>query len=337
MTPQARSSLAWKAVGISRPDLGEPKRAMLLQARCSTSVTPTIKGMSSFVELHCHSTASDGTLSPAAVVTLAHRSGLSALALTDHDTVAGVGEAASAAGSLGLDFISGIEISANYPAPGTMHILGYGVDPANPQLRSLTEDLIAGRDNRNPQIVSKLNALGVSITMSEWQDEAKGTVLGRPHLAAILHRKGYVSSIKQAFDKYIGQGAPAYADKERLSPRQAIERIVASGGVPVLAHPVQLRTNNDAELQRILKDLLDLGLAGLEVIHSDHSAELIEKYTSLADRMGLIKTGGSDFHGSNKKDIQLGLARGCNRRIPRACFDDLVARHRDAHAVRSIE
>ena len=278
-----------------------------------------------FVELHCHSTASDGTLAPSQVAELAKKSGVTALALTDHDTVAGVGEAASAAGSLGLDFIAGIEISAEYPSPGTMHILGYGVDPENPQLKSLTAELIAGRDNRNPRIVAKLNELGVAVTMKEWEDEAKGSVLGRPHLAAILHRKGYVSSIKQAFDKYIGQGAPAYFDKERLTPRQAIERIRASGGVPVLAHPIQLRTENDAQLERVVKDLLDLGLAGLEVIHSDHDAALVERYTQLADRFGLIKTGGSDFHGSNKPNIELGLARG--RRIPREFYERLIEKH----------
>jgi predicted metal-dependent phosphoesterase TrpH len=197
------------------------------------------------------------------------------------------------------------------------------VDPTNPSLKSLTETLIAGRDNRNPRIVAKLNEMGVNVSMAEWEAEAKGNVLGRPQLAAILHRKGYVSSIKQAFDKYIGQGAPAYFDKERLTPKQALERIRAAGGRPVLAHPVQLRASNDAELQRVVKDLADLGLAGLEVIHSDHDAATIEKLSALADRFGLLKTGGSDFHGSNKPQIRLGLAG--TRRIPRILFEALVA------------
>jgi predicted metal-dependent phosphoesterase TrpH len=274
-----------------------------------------------FVDLHCHSTASDGTLPPREVVRLAKQSNLTALALTDHDTVAGCAEAADEAAQIGLDFLCGIEISAEYPHPGTMHILGYDVDPHSPQLKNLTETLIAGRDHRNPRIVEKLNEMGVAVTMKEWEDEAKGKVLGRPHLAAILARKGYVSSIKQAFDKYIGQGAPAYFDKERLTPRQAIERIGASGGIAVLAHPVQLRTTNEAELERVIKDLADLGLAGLEVIHSDHDAGLVEKYTRLADKFHLLKTGGSDFHGTNKKGIALGIANG--RRIPRTMFDAL--------------
>jgi len=205
-----------------------------------------------------------------------------------------------------------------------MHILGYGGDPENPALRNLTETLIAGRDNRNPRVVARLNELGVAVSMQEWEAEAKGAVLGRPQLAAILVRKGYVSSIKQAFDKYIGQGAPAYFDKERLTPRQALERIRGSGGLPVLAHPTQLRASNDAELERIIKDLLDLGLAGIEVIHSDFTAGDVEKLNRFAQNFGLLKTGGSDFHGSNKPDITLGVANG--RHIPREFFDALVAK-----------
>lgn len=274
-----------------------------------------------FVDLHCHSTASDGTLPPREVVCLAKQSNLSALALTDHDTVAGCAEAADEAGKLGIDFLCGIEISAEYPHPGTMHILGYGVDPESPQLKNLTETLLAGRDNRNPRIVQKLNEMGVAVTMKEWEEEAKGLVLGRPHLAAILARKGYVSSIKQAFDKYIGQGAPAYFDKERLTPGQALDRISAACGLAVLAHPIQLRTESDAQLERVVKDLVDLGLAGIETIHSDHDDTWVAKCTRLAEKFDLLQTGGSDFHGTNKKDVHLGIARG--RRIPREMFDAL--------------
>ncbi len=286
--------------------------------------------MSDFVDLHCHSTASDGTLPPAEVVRLAKESGLSALALTDHDTIGGVAEAAAEAGRLGLDFIAGIEISCEYPHPGTMHVLGYGVDPRSRTLLELTTTLLGGRDDRNPKIIAKLQSLNVAITMEEVEQEAHATAadskkpIGRPHIASILLRKGYVNSIKAAFDKYLAPGGLAYFDKERLSMRQAMEMIRASGGIPVLAHPVQLRTENDAQLERVVKDLVDLGLEGLEVIHSDHDAALVEKYEALADRYNLLKTGGSDFHGTNKKDIPLGTARG--RRVPRAYFDALVAR-----------
>ena len=278
------------------------------------------------VDLHCHSTASDGTLSPTKVVRLAKQSGLSALALTDHDTAAGAGEAASAAGSLGIDFLPGIEISCEYPHPGTMHLLGYGINPDSPVLRDLTARLIDARDNRNPKIIARLNELGVSINMDEVESEAGGTVIGRPHIAAVLVRKGYVNSIKNAFDKYLGTSGLAYFDKERLTARQAIELVHRSGGLPVLAHPIQLRTSNDAELDRVVKDLVDLGLVGLEVIHSDHDSSMIERYTRLADRYNLLKTGGSDFHGANKKDISLGIANG--RRVPREWFDALRERAR---------
>jgi hypothetical protein len=280
-----------------------------------------------YVDLHCHSTASDGTLSPTQVVRLAVESGLSALALTDHDTIGGIAEAAAEAKAQNLDFLPGIEISCEYPHPGTMHLLGYGIDPDSTVLRDLTTTLIAGRDNRNPRIIAKLQELGVSITMEEVENESGGVVVGRPHIAAILLRKGYVSSIKNAFDKYLAPGGLAYFDKERLTARQAISMIRQSRGVPVLAHPIQLRTENDAQLERVIKDLLDLGLAGIEVIHSDHDDALIEKYTRIAGRYALLMTGGSDFHGTNKKDIQLGLARG--RRVPREYFERLMERVRN--------
>jgi predicted metal-dependent phosphoesterase TrpH len=278
----------------------------------------------SFVDLHCHSTASDGTLSPTEVVRLAARSELSAIALTDHDTIAGATEAAAEARAIGIDFRPGIEISAEYPHPGTMHILGYGVDPDSATLKSLTTTLIAGRDNRNPRIIAKLQELGVKITMEEVEQEAGGQVVGRPHIAAILHRKGYVSSIKEAFNKYLAQGAPAYFDKERLTPRQALEMIRQSGGLPVLAHAIQLRTDNDGQLDRVVKDLVDLGLAGIEVFHSDHNDEWIGKCQKLAAKYSLLKTGGSDFHGTNKAHIPLGMARG--HRVPRIYFDALLGK-----------
>src|SRR2546423_5798670 len=170
----------------------------------------------SFAVLHSHPPASDGTLPPAEVVALAQRNRLSAIALTDHDTIGGIAEAAEAARSAGIDFLPGIEISCDVPRPATMHLLGYGVDPSSKVLRDLTAQLVSARDDRNPKIIQRLNELGVSITMQEVEDQAGGAVVGRPHIAAVLHRKGYISSIKQAFDKYLGQGGAAYFDKERL-------------------------------------------------------------------------------------------------------------------------
>lgn len=289
-----------------------------------------------FVDLHSHSTASDGTFAPAEVVRLAKSAGLTALALTDHDTVGGIAEAQAEAARIGIDFLVGIEISAEFPDPGRLHILGYGVDPNSPVLAEMMKLLVEGRDNRNPRIIARLQELGVAITMREVMEEAMGKTqnpshkpIGRPHIAAVLLRKGYVSSIKQAFDKYLAPGGLAYFDKERQTPRQAIERIQAAGGIAVVAHPVQLHTQSDAQLERIIKDLADMGLEGIEVIHSDHTAALVEKYTRLADRFGLLKTGGSDFHGSNKKDIQMGRAGAI--RVPREFYDQLRKRLEPAH------
>ena len=281
--------------------------------------------MPQFVDLHSHSTASDGTFAPAAVARLAKDAGLAGFALTDHDTIAGLAEAAAECANLGLAFLSGIEISAVPPIEnGTLHILGYGIDPTNAVLTEMARQLIEARDNRNPQIIKRLRELGIDITMEEALAQAQGGVLGRPHIAALLVKKGVVKSIKQAFDEYLGQGGKAYYDKERLSPRDAVTRIRQAAGLPVLAHPIQLRTTNDAQLETVLKDLVDLGLAGIEVIHSDHAASDIEKYAALATRYNLLKTGGSDFHGTNKKDINIGTANG--RRIPKEWMDELLRR-----------
>jgi predicted metal-dependent phosphoesterase TrpH len=283
--------------------------------------------MPGFVDLHSHSTASDGTLAPAEVVRRAKEAGVVGLALTDHDTIAGLAEAADEAARQGITFVPGIEISAVSPVEaGTLHILGYCIDPQNTVLTEMARQLIEARDNRNPQIIAALQKLGINITMDEALAQAQGGVLGRPHIAALLVKKGVVKTIKQAFDEYLGQGGRAYYDKERLAPGDAIARIRQAGGLAVLAHPVQLRTGNDAQLQQVLKDLVDLGMAGIEVIHSDHGAAEVEKYTGLADRYNLLKTGGSDFHGSNKKDINLGIANG--RRVPGEWMDELLAASR---------
>ena len=279
--------------------------------------------MSPFIDLHCHSTASDGSLPPAGVVQLAREAGISALALTDHDTVAGIPEARAEAARVGLDFISGIEISCTYPAPGVMHLLGYGVDETCPLLAKLTGELEEARNQRNPLMIKRLNELHVAVSMEEWQKEAGGAVVGRPHLARILVRKGYCSSIKGAFNKYLGQGAAAYVDKEKLAPARAIEMIRAAGGIAVLAHPVQLHVSNDAQLETTVKNLVDMGLRGLETMHSDHGGNLMEKYADLAQRLGLLQTGGSDFHGDVKQTIKLGRCR--RKRVPREFYEKLVA------------
>src|SRR4051794_26642876 len=262
----------------------------------------------SYVDLHCHSTASDGTVSPTELVRLAKDSGLSAIVLTDHDTSAGCAEADAEARRVGIDFLCGIEISCHYPRPGTMHLLGYGIDPSSPRLRNLTKTLIEGRDRRNDEMVRRLNDIGIPITLDDVRNEAGGQVIGRPHIAAALVRRGIVSNTGEAFRHYIGSGGTVWVDKEQLSARQAIEMIHEAHGLAVLAHPTQLRKTNDAQLACAIKDLADLGLDGLEVIHSDHRESFIDKMMDFAKRYGLLMTGGSDFHGAAKPHIQLGRA-----------------------------
>lgn len=277
-----------------------------------------------FVDLHCHSTASDGTFTPEDVARLAIESGLSGFSLTDHDTIAGLAAAEKAATKLGIDFLPGIEISCTFPKPGLMHLLGYRIDPLSASLTKLTAELIEGRDARNLQIIDKLRSLRIDITLEEVEANAGGDVIARPHIAQVLLKKGYVNSIKAAFDKYLAPGGMAFFDKEVFTSREAIGLIHDAGGVAVLAHPVQLKLSNHAQLLQTVKNLVDLGLDGIEVIHSDHDAAAAELMEQVAAQFGLLKTGGSDFHGSRKPGVELGIANG--RRVPREWFDAILSR-----------
>jgi 3',5'-nucleoside bisphosphate phosphatase len=275
--------------------------------------------MSNFVDLHSHSTASDGTDSPAELIRKAKAAGLSAIALTDHDTVAGVEHAEDEARKIGIDFLPGIEISCGYPRPGTMHLLGYGVDPAHPALLNTLSELVEARNARNAKLLNLLQKQGIAITMEMVQEASGGGVVGRPHFAKVLMNLGIVKTNAQAFAHYLGGGATNYIDKERLMPGQAIKLIHDAGGVVSLAHPVQLRRTNRLQLQHAIKDLVDMGLDAIECIHSDHRDSVVAELEEFADRYGLLKTGGSDYHGAAKRHIQLGFAR--QRRVPRDWFD----------------
>ena len=282
-----------------------------------------------YVDLHTHSTASDGTLTPTQLVNRAQAAGLVGLALTDHDSGNGLLEARAQAEKIGLRFVSGIEISAEYPHPGTMHILGYYIDPLSPGLKRMSDILLEGRNNRNPRIIARLNELGCRITLEQVQAiarrgsaDARKIVLGRPHIAQAMVDAGCVSSVKQAFDVYLGTTGAAYFDKERLTPRQALECIHAAGGLAVLAHPTQLRTENPAQLQHVVANLVEAGLDGIEAWHSDHRPQDSQLILELARRYNLITTGGSDFHGTPKPDIALGLGRD-NVRVPVEYLDRL--------------
>ena len=282
------------------------------------------------VDLHIHSTASDGTLSPIEILRLARQLNLGAIAITDHDTMAGVKDALAHGIPPSLKFLAGVEISV-LPPPSfsyleSFHVLGYSIDPDNTLLNHTLGELQQARKNRNPRILKILNELGFNITLAQVQKEAGESQLGRPHIAQLMIKKGYVKSINEAFDRYLSQGKPAYVDKYRLDCAKAIEIILSAGGVPVLAHPCLIQTQNDKILEDLVVTLMEMGLKGLEVYYPEHPPEKIAHYTDIAKRRGLLVTGGTDFHGSLKPEIKMGSGKG-NLSIPYAVYEKLVGVH----------
>ena len=256
------------------------------------------------VDFHSHTVHSDGTLTPAELVALAKERGIKALALTDHDTTGGLDEALAAGEREGVEIIPGIEISVVYE-PGTMHILGYFIDHKSTRLQELLKGIQRDRADRNPQIIKKLNALGIEITLEEVVKESGGGQVGRPHFARVLINKGRAKNIEDAFRKYLGKDAPAYVNKRRVLPEEGIRMIRDAGGVAVLAHPKLLRAEA-GEFDGILDGLVAAGLEGLEVYSSCQNQEEAERFKAAAERRRILVTGGSDFHGTNKADVELG-------------------------------
>jgi 3',5'-nucleoside bisphosphate phosphatase len=279
------------------------------------------------IDLHTHSTASDGTMSPSALVRHAKEMRLEALALTDHDTVEGLEEALAAGKHEGIEIVPGIEISAEFP-DSTLHILGYYVDFTNRAFLDNISVLQKARNERNPTIIKKLQALGLDITLEEVAVEAETGQVGRPHFAQVLLKKGYIKTPHEAFDRYLGKGAPAYTDKFRFEPVDAIAHIRQAGGIPVLGHPFTLKYKTIAELENIIADMAGWGLMGIEVYYSEHSPTQVRLYKDLAEKHNLVITGGSDFHGQNIKGISLGIGKG-NLNVPYKCLEKLKARVKD--------
>ena len=261
------------------------------------------------IDLHVHSNASDGTYAPAEVVRLAKEGGLRALALTDHDTIDGLAEAVAAAPRYGVEVIPGVEVSARFPG-GSMHILGLDINFPNGHLNERLAVLKRARAERNPQIIAKLNALGIKITLKQVEKLSGQGQMGRPHIARALMEAGYVRSIQEAFDLYLRYDGQAYVPKFRFPPAEAIAMIREVQGVPVLAHPFTLNLESAAALKNTLEELMALGLAGVEAIYSDHTPEQEALYLRLAGELGLLVTGGSDFHGDNKPEVSLGHMPG---------------------------
>ncbi len=241
-------------------------------------------------DLHAHTTASDGTFSPRELVALAKKNGLCAVAITDHDTTNGLLEAITAGKELGVEVVPGIELSTTFEGK-EVHVLGYYYDPTDEELIALTDRMREDRLNRLDKMIARLQEGGIAITKEEVLAEAQGAV-GRPHIARVLIRKGYVQDLPEAFDRYLGAGKLGYVPRLKVTPEDAVRLIVQAGGSPVVAHPGLVGKDY------LFDTLVPLGLVGLEAHHPDHPLEKRDHYEQLASQHGLLVTGGSDFHGA---------------------------------------
>lgn len=277
-------------------------------------------------DLHCHTSSSDGTLSPSDLVKKAYQSGIHTLAITDHDTISGIPQALQAAANYSdVTIIPGVEISVDYK-PGTMHMCGYFIDTHNQQFLENLDFFQASRTNRNPKIIQKLQDTGFEITLNEVKNAAGNDQIGRPHFAQVLVDKGYVSSIQEAFDKYLKNGAPCYVNRPRISIEKALNMIKNAGGISVVAHPSLLDLGNKEHYQSYLQQLKSLGLDGLEVFSSHHTKEEDHMFYEIGKNLNMLITGGSDFHGDNHPDVKLG-AFGNELLLQENIIEDLYSFH----------
>jgi hypothetical protein len=274
------------------------------------------------IDLHTHTDRSDGSTDPDDLVRLAVRDGIEALGIADHDTLAGYDEAESTAASSGLELVCAVELSTRPNEQSvagrrerSVHLLGYWLlSPPSTAFRCWLESQQESRRQRNVALVAKLQQLGIAITLCDAEIYGRNQV-GRPHFARVLCEKGYVSNMQEAFDLYLADEAQASVDRDEPTLEEGLQRIVESGGMASLAHPVRLPQRGH-ELAKLVERLIDVGLQGIEVIHSEHSLADTAEFSELARRFDLIPTGGSDFHGENKPSIQLG--RGIEDNI---CLD----------------
>lgn len=281
--------------------------------------------MPDIVDLHTHSTASDGTMAPSELIAHAAERGLSAIALTDHDTVAGLDEAAAAGREHGVEVIRGIELSVVH-TKGELHILGLWLPEDASAITDTLDELVRYRHNRNHIIIEKLNEAGVAITYDEVCAVAGEGSVGRPHIAQVLMEKGAASSVQDAFNRYLGPQGCAYAPKKILTPEAAIRLLSGVGATVILAHP-GIYGLRGIPLREQVETFRPFGLDGIECHYSEHSAGLTGEYLSICREMDLAVSGGSDFHGTVKPNIRLGTGKG-NLAIPYSVVDALKERRR---------
>ncbi len=268
------------------------------------------------IDLHSHSTASDGSYTPEDLIDFAIQQGIGILALCDHDTTAGLKRFISYGKEKNITPISGIEISATWKK-GNCHITGLGVMDNYEPLESVLKEIRESRDNRNVNIIKKLNSAGVAIGLDEVEQLASGEVVARPHIARIMVNNGYVATVQEAFDKYLAKGCPAYVDRYRLEPEKAVKLLCDAGALPVLAHPTQLLLPIE-QLDMFVKKLKPHGLAGIEVYTPYANDHEIKEFLNIAKKIDLYICGGSDFHGVSKPKHKLGYYRD-NKAIPATC------------------
>ncbi len=273
------------------------------------------------IDLHAHTTESDGTLAPRELVEAAERLGLEALAITDHDTFAGFDQVVAASREQALELVCGIELSTRY-RNRSVHLLGYFLESEpNQEFRDWIRNGQDARHRRNRELISKLQRQGFDITLNDVYGLGR-TLPGRPHFAAILVQKGYFASIQQAFEDCLGETGSCFTPRDEASFAEAIQQVRASHGLPSLPHPGRV-TRDPRVLEEYVREMREMGLRGIEVYHSDHSAAETECYKDLAARLDLAVTGGSDFHGAIKPHIELGTGRGGNLNIPRSVLDQM--------------
>lgn len=280
------------------------------------------------IDLHTHSLKSDGAQTPADVVRTAHAAGLSAMALSDHDNIDGVREAMAEGEKLGIEVIPAVELSAQVDTE--LHILGYFIDLENKKLKEAMAYSLVVRDQRQEETCRKLNEQGFQITMDELREEAHGNpVLCRAHFAQIMVRKGYAESVQDCFKKYLSVGCYAYSNKQALLPHEAVSLIHEAGGIAVAAH-LHLIKMEDDPLKKFLADLIPHGLDGVEGYYTDYTPDMERRYRAMAKDLGLVLSGGTDYHGANKPHISIGRGRG-ELEIPYSVLEGLKARHKEIY------
>jgi len=276
-------------------------------------------------DLHIHTTASDGTMSPAGIVRYAKEKGLRVIAITDHDTIEGLPEGIQEGNKVGLEVIPGVELSADTPT-GTMHLLGYYIDPACSELADKLRVLQQARMERNLKIVERLRALGIPLELSEVKAAPEHGQIGRPHFAYTMVHKGYAQNIQDAFDRYLGKGRPAYVEKFRFAPEEAMHFIRKAGGITVLAHPFTLKQPEPVDFEALIRELKEKGLDGIEVYYPEHSDGQRKLYRDVAQKYGLVISGGSDFHGLTKDAVDLGEGYDGDRELTYSLVEAIKAR-----------